>query len=230
MFPKIFDAILGKKQAAGAGSKVSITAVNLKFMGNTHSLGGLSVPSEVFDYTIPFQNKMGNGILPDNLKGPSMKISKITVSEPFQLMDVTPKLPVEVPYMTKTSFTLKIKAPAVTYDGPISINFGNETTENIAVSVKKITLQRGPRSVDLENSEMISTMQKSQVFKKEIQLYKIISLNDTVKSIEVSKPFELVSVTPALPIKADKKDSYIISLFIKAPSFSYAGNMEIKLS
>jgi hypothetical protein len=228
MFSNLFSGLLGK--AKSAKSKVTISSVNLKFMGNSHSLGGMEVNSGIFDYTIPFQNKMGSSLLPDNLKGPSMRISSITVSAPFKLIEVNPKLPVDVPYMSKTSFTLKIQAPSVTYEGPISINFGNDSSENIAISVQKVILMHSGKSVDLENSEMVATMQKSQLFKKEIQLYKIISFNDHVNSIEVGKPFELVSVSPNLPITADKKDSYIISLYIKAPQFSYSGNMEIKIS
>ncbi len=228
MFPKIFSGLFGKGKESKP--KISVTSVNLKFMGNSHSLSGMQVGSEIFDYVIPFQNKMGNSLLPDNLKGPSMRLSSIVVSPPFKLLEVTPKLPVDVPYMSKISFTLRIQAPKVTYDGPISINFGNESTDNIALNVQKVVLLRNGKTVDLENSEMVATMQKSQLFKKEIQLYKIISFKDTVNAIEVSKPFELVSVSPKLPITADKEDSYIISLFIKAPEFSYSGNIEIKLS
>lgn len=230
MFPKLLDRLLGKKGGTQANSKVSITSVNLKFMGGTHSLKGVEVNSEVFDYTIPFQNKMGSSHLPDNLKGPSIAIKSITISEPFTLLEVTPSLPQDVPYLSRTMFTLKIRAPKLSYDGPLSINFGNDASGNIALSVQKVILSHKGRSADLENSEMTATMQKSQLFKKEIQLYKIISFNERINAIEVSKPFELVSVDPKLPITADKKDSYIISLYIKAPEFSYSGIMEIKLS
>lgn len=229
MFSKLFDSILGRKPEPQK-PKVSITSVNLKFMGNLHSLNGINVPSRAFEYRIPFQNKMGSDLLPDNVKGPKVTISTITVSEPFKLLDVSPKLPVSIEYQSKESFTLRIEAPDLAYDGPISINFGNESSDNIALSISKVVLSRNGRTVDLENSELTATMQKNQVFKKEIQLYKILSFNETLSRIEVSKPFELVSVQPQLPILADKKDSYIINLYLKAPKSSYAGSIEIKMS
>lgn len=229
MFSDIFKGILGKKPEPQR-SKVSITSVNLKFMGNSHALNGLEVPSRVFEYTIPFQNRMGSDLLPENLKGPKVTISNITVSDPFKLIEINPKLPVDIQYQSKVSFVLKIEAPDLSYDGPIAINFGNESADNIAININKMILTRNGQSVELENSEMMATMQKHQLFKKEIQIYKIMSLNEKLSKIEVSKPFELVSVQPALPIIADKKDSYIISIFLKAPDSSYAGSVEIKMS
>lgn len=228
MLSELLGSVFGRRQVQRP--KVYITTVNLKFMGGTHSLNGMHVPSEVFDYPIPFSNKMGSDKLPNEIVGPKITISKITVSEPFSLVEVNPSLPVDVQYMSKVDFMLKIRAPSVTYDGPMAINFGNDSTSNIAINISKVLLTRSGKSVDLENSELVATMQKSQVFRKDIQLYKIMSLNDSVNNIEISKPFELVSVTPNLPITADRKDSYIISLFIKAPQSSFSGDLEIKLS
>ncbi|MDE1768211.1 MAG: hypothetical protein KGH67_03790 [Candidatus Micrarchaeota archaeon] len=227
MLLDVFSKIFGRSKA---NAKVSISSVNLKFMGNPHSLSGFVVSTDTFDYEIPFQNKMGSDLLPDNLKGPKVTIKNITVSEPFALLEVTPKLPADVEYMSKMVFKLKIAAPKVAYDGPITINFGNAPIDNIAIDIRKIRLSYKGKSTDVEESRMAATMLKSQVFKKEIQLYQIASLNDTISNIEVNGPFELVSVTPKLPITADKKDSYLVSLFIKAPQSSYAGDLEINMS
>ncbi len=204
--------------------------MNIKFLGGTHSLGGLTPSGETFEYVIPFQNRMGSDMLPDSLKGPSVRISKIMLGPPFELVSVEPSLPVDVQYKSKISFKLRIKTPSMAYNGPMSVDFGNDSAGNIAVNVHKVILRRGENSVELENSEIVATMQKSQVFRKEIQLYQIMSLNDTLKSVEVSAPFELVSVEPSLPVVADRKDSYMISVYIKAPQASYSGDMEIRLS
>ena len=226
----IIDKLFGNKKGTSSAKKVTITSINLKFMGNSHGLAGMEVAEPVFELHIPFQNKMGNGILPDNLKGPKMVLSSITVGAPFKLVDIEPKLPVEVPYMSKTIFTIKIAAPDATWEGPLSINFGNESANNVTVSIKKVTLHYGDKAVELEDSGVTTSMQKSQLFKQGLQLYKIISLGDTVSKIEVNEPFEIVSTEPKLPIKADRKDSYIINIYMKCPEFSYAGDMDIKLS
>ena len=220
------DKLFGKKKEQA--SRVTITAINIKFMGNSHGLAGRGIDGTDFELTVPFQNKVGSGLLPDNLTGPKMVLNSITVAEPFKLLDVEPKLPVEVAYMSKVVFKLKIKVPDMTYEGPMSINFGNEPTNNVTISIKKVTLHHNGKSVELEDSAVTSSMQKAQLFKQNLQLYKVISYGDTVSKIEVSKPFELISTDPKLPLKADKKDSYIVGLYLKCPDFSYAGDLDIK--
>lgn len=241
----IIDRLFRRKNAAAASAdtaspgqskqpsgpkKVTITNINLKFMGGAHQISGMEVADKVFDLRVPFSNKMGNNTLPDNLKGPKMVISKITVEPPFKLVDVTPALPVEVEYMAKVVFILKIAAPDMNWEGPLTVNFGNESTNNVTISIKKVTLHQAEKAVELEESGVTTSMQKSQLFKQNLQLYKIISFGDTVSKIEVNEPFEIVSTEPKLPIKADKKDSYIISIYMKCPQFSYAGDLDIKIS
>ncbi len=226
----IIDRLFRRRKEATGSRRVTITSVNLKFMGNSHGLDGMEVTTPVFDMRIPFQNKMGNNLLPDNLKGPKMVISSVSVGAPFRLVSIEPGLPVEVPYMSRTVFTLKIAAPEMTWEGPLSINFGNEPANSVTVSIRKVTLHHEGKSVELEESGVTTSMQKSQLFRQNLQLYKAISYGDTINMIEVNKPFEIVSTDPKLPIKADRKDSYIISLYMKCPEFSYAGDLDIKLS
>ncbi len=196
-------------------------------MGEMHSIGGKSVNERVFELSIPFQNKIGSDLLPDMLKGPKLSLAKVEVSKPFELLDCSPKLPLEIGFMEKVVFKLRIRAPDVTYEGPLTINFGNESKETIAMSIDKILLAAKGVTIALEDSSMTTGMQKGQLFRKNIQLYKVLSYGDAVNSIEVSKPFELINVDPKTPFKLDRKDSYIISLYIKAPDFSYAGTLEI---
>lgn len=225
---KFLDGLLGgnKKPA----SKVTITSINLKFMGNAHGLDGMPLDKPEFELDIPFQNKMGSGLLPDNLKGPPIKITKIIVAEPFKLLEVSPPLPIDIEYLGRVIFKMKIKAPDMTYEGPLAINFGNESSDSVVINIKKVMLHYKDRSVELEDSSIGATMQKSQLFKEGIQLYKVVSFGDTVNSVSVSKPFEIVSTDPKLPLKADKKDSYIISIYFKSPDFSYAGDLDINFS
>ncbi len=222
--------IFGKETERTAKTpRISITSVNIKFMGNSHGINGMDVDGDKFEMKIPFRNRMGSEHLPDNLRGPKVKISKVTVAEPFKLLGIEPALPVDVEYMSSVMFTLTIKPPEMKYEGPMEINFGNEPADTVNINIKKVVLHYKGHSADMESSEIVTNMQKFQLFRQNIQLYQIISLGDTVTHIEAGKPFEVVSTDPKLPIKADRKDSYIISLFIKGPDFSYAGNLDLML-
>ncbi|MDE1824120.1 MAG: hypothetical protein KGI00_04155 [Candidatus Micrarchaeota archaeon] len=211
----------------GKGARATVTAINLKFMGSVHSIDGISIGKRDFDITIPFQNKIGSEMLPDSITGPKMTINSIKVSEPFQLLSVSPAPPVSIGYMERKSFSMRIRAPDLNYEGPMTIDFGNEPKDNVTISIAKIIMGYKDKRTELEESATSMVLQKSQIFKKEVQLYKVLSFNDAVNSIELNSPFELVSVDPRLPIKADRKDSYIIDIYIKAPSHNYAGPLEI---
>ena len=83
-------SILDILKRAKPASQVEITSINLKFMGEMHSIAGKKVNSGIFELTIPFQNKIGSDLLPDMLKGPKLSLAKIDVSPPFQLVDYSP--------------------------------------------------------------------------------------------------------------------------------------------
>ena len=224
LFPDIFHR---GKPKNGERARVTITSINIKFMGETHSLMGREVKDSIFELSLPFQNKIGSDLLPDMLKGPKLTLSRIDVSPPFQLVEVSPKPPVDIEYMGKTVFKLRIKVPEVTYEGPLAISFGNEPKETVNINLSKITLSRDGNKVDLEDSAMVVNMQKGQIFKRSVQLYKIMSYNDSVNSILLNHPFELVSTDPKMPLILDRKDSYILDLYIKAPDYSYAGTLDL---
>ncbi len=219
----ILDRLKGRDRATA----VTITSINLKFMGETHSIGGKKVDSRVFELSIPFQNKIGSDLLPDNLKGPGLSLAKIEVSQPFRLVSSAPGLPLDVDYMSKVVFKLRIEAPEVTYEGPLTINFGNEQKETVNINISRMALMANGSSIELEDSGMAATMQKGQIFKRSVQLYKVLRYRDQVGGIAVSQPFELVSTDPKVPFALDKKDSFIVGLYIKAPSFSYSGALDV---
>ncbi len=210
----------GHKKAA------TITAVNIRFGGDVHSLPGMDV-DEIFTFQLPFQNTIGNGLLPDNLKGPMINVEKITVDKPFILLDIEPKLPAEVQYLTKMKFNLKIKAPEGNYSGPMLIKLETNSKDNVDINISKIILANAQKKVELEESMFSMNIKKGQPFKKDIQLYKILSYNTKVNVIKVNEPFEVISVKPEIPFILDRKDSYVASIVIKAPNFNYAGEMEI---
>ena len=213
-----------------AQKKITITGINLRFMGGSHQIKGMEVGADTFEIRIPFNNRIGSENLPDNLKGPKIVLSRMTVDPPFRIISISPTLPAEVEYLGKVVFTLKIAAPNMNWEGPMNVSLTSEPSNNITISIKKVTLHHGDKTVELEDSGVTSSMQKSQTFKQNLQLYKIISFGDEVSKIEVNEPFLVASTEPALPIKADRKDSYIISLYLKCPEFSYAGDLDIKLS
>ena len=219
--------ILGLFVRGKAGGSTRLTTINIRYMGSVHGMDGFQVSGRVFEVNIPFNNKV-NDILPDNLRGPKLNVNSIKVGEPFKLISITPALPVEIDYMSKAVFKLKIQAPDTPYEGPMSVDFGNDPKDIIHISIQKIMLEYNGSRTELPDSSMIMNLQKNIVFKKEVQLYRIVSYGSRVDSMEISKPFEIVSTDPKLPIVADRKDSYVMGVYIKAPDISYAGELTIK--
>ena len=205
---------------------ISITAINIRLGGDVHSLPGKDVEKQFF-LDVPFNNRLGNGLLPDNLKGPNITVSDITVDKPFELVSIKPALPIDVSYMSKEVFKLELKGPDGSYSGPLLIKFGTSSNNNIDVSISKVMLVHNSSKVELEGSTFSMNIKKGQIFKRDIQLYKVLSYQAKIEKIEISKPFEIMEITPKPPFILDIKDSYVASFLIKAPDFNYAGDVEI---
>ncbi len=224
---KISDIL---KKITGRPSKpegVTLTSINLKLGADVHALNGREITEEVFRLDIPFQNKIGSGLLPSHLKGPDMTINDILVEKPFELLESSPKTPLNVPYMASMPFSLRIRAPKGSYSGPLSITFDTDSKDNVNIDVKKMTLIDGQRTADIEDTATNMILKKSQIIRRDIQVYKILKYGRRVEKVEINKPFEVVSTDPATPFTVDRKDSYIIKIFLKCPDFNYAGPMEI---
>ncbi len=219
----MFNGIFRKKPV----QTTEITNVYIRLGGDVHSLGSRSVKHPVFSVEIPFHNRLGNGLLPDNIRGPPVGVSGISVERPFVLLSVSPKPPVNVDYMSKSVFSIKLRAPEGSYSGPLYIRFDTDTASDISIRIESITLRQMDKSYGLEESASAMVVRKAQVFRKDIQLYKILSYGQKVNSIEVSDPFSIEEAKPALPFTIDKKDSYVLELYIRCPDFSYAGPMEL---
>ena len=219
---------LGKrKENAVNKKKVTLTGINLRFGGDVHGIEGKELDEQIFTLDIPFQNKMGSGLLPDNLKGPDMTISSMKVDKPFELVEVQPGLPVDVSYLSKVVFHLRIKAPSMNYTGPLGILFGTESEDNVSVDIGKTVLIDGEKKVKLDLPSEKMVMKKSQIFRRDIQLYNILKFGREISNVSANSPFEIVSTEPGSPFTLDRKDSYVLKVFIKCPDFNYAGPLEI---
>lgn len=70
---------------------------------------------------------------------------------------------------------------------------------------------------------------KNQVFEISIQMYKALTLGDTVDKVKVSEPFGCEGTAPALPFRIDDRSSYVVAFMIKAPAHDYSGPLEIEV-
>lgn len=208
--------------------KGRITGINIRFMGETHTLPGKEITGSTMEIEIPFQNKIGGNLLPDMLKVPPITVEKVDVAQPFKLLDTEPKLPAKVEFMSRVTFKLRVAPPQTGYSGPMSVSFSNSSSDLISINVNEVTISSKSDSIALDDSAFIMNLQKGQIFKKSVQMFKLFGYNDMVDSVGVSKPFEVVSTSPRMPISLDHKDSYIVDIYIKAPDFNYAGGLDIK--
>lgn len=216
-------------------STLLITGINLKLQGQMHSLKGMEVSGKSFEVDIPFKNKTHTDMLTEAASFKSEKakpfaIKGIEVAEPFKLISITPKLPLEVNADERIDFKLALEGPEHNYTGPLTISFLSDTVELVHVEISKTVLNLNGVRTNIETSSRILNLQKGQIFSEKIQLYKVLSFGDTLKKIEIEKPFSFVSSDPKLPLRIDDTNSYILNLYIQAPDSAYAGILEIKLS
>ncbi len=195
-----------------------------------HALSGRIVEGQEFYLEIPFKNRMGSGMLPSHLKGPSITIKEIRVDKPFGLVSSEPAAPLSVPYMGDMLFGIRVKAPGGNYTGPLTITFESEKSDDVNIDIEKITLTDGSRSVEVEDTSSNMILKKSQIIRRDMQAYKILSFGQQVAGISAAKPFEVVSTEPKVPFSVDRKDSYIIKIYIKCPDFNYSGPLELRFS
>ena len=226
------SGIFKKKEAKKVA--VRVTNINIRWMGGVHTLQGLESESREFEVDIPFHNRsdgaekirdaLGSAIIEDKVR-----INGITVDQPFKLISIDPMPPQELANGESIVFKLMVEAPEQSYSGPMQVRFADAPKEKVRVEINRVTLIRNGRKVSIENSELVMELEKNQIFKNSIQMYKILSLGDEVKGVEVNKPFNFVSSDPKLPFKVDNENSYIVVFYIQAPDISYAGPLELTL-
>lgn len=225
----ILDFVKGGKPA------VTITTINIKLHGLMHSMQGMQVKSNIFTLDIPFRNKTHTDMLTEATsfkaeKAEPIKINGIEVAEPFKLVSVEPKPPLEIKADEKVTFKLNIEAPQHSYTGPMAVNFQSESKEMVHLEITKTVLEAKGSKIPIETSSRILNVPKGQIFTEKIQLYKAFSYGDRISNVEIAFPFKFVSSEPKLPLKIDDTNTYILNLYIQAPSTSYAGVLDVKIS
>jgi hypothetical protein len=220
---KSFFVGRGKKKA-----KFSISSINIEYMGEVHSLPGIEEYSEQFEIKIPFSNKPQYDFIAKQLKDKNITIKGITVEKPFQLISIEPKLPCTIAFGSSDEFKLRIKAPSTSYYGPISIGLERDNESVVHLGISHISLLHNGKVVEIEDSAISTNVKAGEVIKVGVQLYRIMKHLDTVSSIKVGKPFDFAYSEPKLPIKLEDENSFVLEVFMNAPTFSYAGPIEIE--
>jgi len=211
------------------GKSVFITNVNIKYRGSVHSLDSMHVNRGEFELKIPFENKTGRDMLADNIVRPPLKVEEITVDMPFELVSVSPKLPVSIPYKSKVELLLKVKAPLVGYSGPLTVILSEGASGTIRVEISKMTLIHRGKSREIEGGQSILNVPKGYVLKRDVQLQAFLDLNETVSKAEANSPFSVSGTEPNLPFLVGNEAS-ILSLYIRMPDIPYAGPLELTFS
>jgi hypothetical protein len=214
-------------------ANTEITTVNLKWHGETHHAPGMKTSNRIFDMVIPFHNRQeGTDMLQHILKSTvleDMTVQSVSVEAPFKLVNVEPKLPATIKYGDKIEFKLAIEAPPYSFKGPLEVSFTENEPDKVRVEINRIVLVRNSKKVPIPSTEMAMNIRKSQAFRVNVQLYKILSLGDKVSSISVNVPFKFVSSIPEPPFTIDNRNSFVATIFIQAPEIGYGGPLEIEL-
>ena len=226
----ITDIFKRLKKNKKSKASIFLTSINLRFGSDVHALSGKEVEGQEFELEIPFKNTMGSGLLPDHLKGPGIKITSISTDVPFQILSTEPKTPISVDYLSSLVFRVRLRSPTTNYTGPVTISFNTESGDNVNIDLNKVVLVDGTLRVDIEDTASNMILKKSQIIRRDIQVYKILKYGRSVSAVKANDPFEVVSSEPSMPFIVDKKDSYVIKLYIKCPDFNYAGPLELSFS
>ncbi len=215
-------------------SSVTITTINIKLQGYMHSISGMDVKEKTFTLEIPFRNKTHTDMLTEAAsfkaqKANPLKIKGIEIAEPFKLVSIEQKFPIEIKPDETVVFKMVIHAPEHNYNGPMSVIFASDSVEMVHIEITKTILEAKGAKIEIDTSSRIMNLPKGQIFNEKIQLYNAFRYGDAVSRIEIAHPFAFVSSEPKLPVKIDDPNTYILNLYIQAPSTSYAGALEIKI-
>ncbi len=222
-----------------SGTHVARTII--KWRGKMHALDeeGFEVRGSSFVKEIPFSNRASTNMLTESNVGNApvfkaqkpkpVKITGIEVAPPFKLTHVEPQMPLEVQGDESVVLKLSIDVPEHSFNGALNVTINSEILESIHVELSKFTLKSNGRSVDIENSARIMSIEKGQMFSQAVQLYKIVGYHTKVKGLSVEPPFKLVSTGPKPPFEIDNPNSYIVTFYIQPPDTNYAGSLEINV-
>ncbi|MCL4404761.1 MAG: hypothetical protein M1544_03825 [Candidatus Marsarchaeota archaeon] len=204
-----------------------ITGISLYWKNSMHGLPGRKLDSQEFELKIPFSNKNYEELSFLKKQDNTETITNIEVREPFKLISVNPNPPVSVKSGESMEFILRIKAPDYNYSGPMVVKFVQKPAEMVHIELPEIIAVNGAKRVKVNEHGEVKSLEKGSNFEVSMQMYRVFTYNDTVKSVRVNKPFEFFGSDPKLPFTIDDKSSYVASFYIKAPDFDYAGNLEL---
>ena len=217
------------------GSKVTVTSVNLKWRGSTHTLGKVEVRGKTFDVGVPFQNKQQESFEFLNTyfkqqKKPAIRIKGVLIKEPFKIVSAFPQLPVEISENERVEFKFKVAAPDFSYEGPLNIELLSDSAEDIVhLEISKIVISFKDKRTEIKDKAIIMDVSKGQVFKQNLHLFGAVEFGGEVRKITALPPFVFVSSDPETPFKIDNKTGYLIDLYLQAPQTNYGGPLEIKM-
>lgn len=211
-----------------------ITAINIKLQGHTHKLEGMEASGKQVEVKIPFRNKIHSDMLTEanvfkSVKSKPIRIDAAKVAEPFSLIAVEPKTPIEIKSDELVNFKLTVGVPSHNYTGPMNISFESLGEEVAHIELTKTFLVYKGKKTEIESSSRMLNLQKNGIFVEKVQMYKAMSSGDTLNSVEVAFPFKLVNTDPKLPAKMETPNGYIMAFFIQAPDHNYSGTLEISI-
>ncbi len=219
----------------GGKRKTTITGINIRLQGAVHQLKGLESAESIIEIKIPFKNKVHSDMLTDAgvfkaQEGKPISIKEVKVSDPFSIVQVEPKAPIEIKSGQSVEFTIRLNAPKHNYTGPLTVSLEAATEEVVHIEIAKTILEWKGKRTEIESSARMLNVQKNGIIVENVQLYKAMSSGDTVTSVDVEFPFKIASTEPKLPVKLDAPNGYIMGFYIQAPDHSYSGDLVIKVA
>lgn len=209
---------------------INIKNINIYWKGAIHTLKGVESDDKIFTVTIPFSNKNNNNLsfLKKQEKTPEI-IKEINTTKPFRIVSVSPELPIEIPDSESKELGITVEGPDFNYSGVLTLKFKSKVEPKVHVELPDVYIIRGNKRVKANNSKQLYNLMKNQIFEVSVQMYRLLTFNDTVERVSVNKPFGFEGCSPKLPFRIDDKSSYVVTFMIKAPEFNYSGSLEIEV-
>ncbi len=204
-----------------------ITGVTIYWKNAVHGLPGMKLDKREFELRIPFTNKNYEELSFLKKADTTENIESIEAKEPFKLLDVEPKPPVSIKTGESVEFKIHLEAPEYNYSGPLVIKMNPKPVEMVHIELPEVIAISGQKRVKVSEHGEVKTLDKGSNFEVSMQMYRVFTYNDTIKSVSVNKPFDFVGSDPKLPFTIDNKSSFVASFYIKAPDFDYAGPLEL---
>lgn len=218
----------------GGKKKTTITNINIRLQGATHQLKGLESADSVIELKIPFKNKVHADMLTDAgvfkaQEGKPITINEVKVSDPFSIVEVLPKTPLDIKSGQSVEFKLRLNAPKHNYTGPLTVSLEAATEEVVHIEIARTILEWRFKRTEIESSARMLNVQKNGIIVENVQLYKGMSFGDVITRVEAEPPFKMASTDPKLPVTLDGANGYIMGFYIQAPDHSYSGDLVLKI-